>query len=70
MFRITLFLGLLMAAPFLPQNQAAEDRRARVLNDRAEVQSQGKWIYNNLNEAVAEAGRTGKPILAVIRCIP
>ncbi len=49
---------------------AAEDRKARVLNDRAAVQAAGKWIYNDLPQGYAEAGRTGKPLLVIFRCVP
>jgi len=49
---------------------AAEDRKERVLNDRKEVETSGNWIYNDLPKGFAEAARTGKPLLVVIRCIP
>lgn len=49
---------------------AAEDRKERVLNDRKEVETAGQWIYNDLPKGFAEAARTGKPLLVVIRCIP
>ena len=50
--------------------QAAEDRRAKVLSDRTEVQSIGKWIYNDLAQGFTEAAKTRKPMLVVFRCIP
>src|SRR5262249_39830635 len=34
------------------------------------VEAEGFWIYNDLPKAFAEARRTGKPILVVLRCIP
>ena len=49
---------------------AAEDRKERVLNDRKAVEASGNWIYNDLPKGIAEAARTGKPLLVVIRCIP
>ena len=49
---------------------AAEDRKERVLNDRKQVETAGNWIYNDLPKGFAEAARTGKPLLVVIRCIP
>ena len=49
---------------------AAEDRRERVLNDRKEVEAAGHWIYNDLPKGFAEAARTGKPLLIVVRCVP
>jgi serine protease Do len=59
-------LLLLLCAPL----NAAEDRRERVLNDRKEVTAAGAWIYNDLPAAIAKAGRTGKPLLVVLRCVP
>jgi hypothetical protein len=48
----------------------AEDRRQRVLDDRAAVQARGDWVYNDLGKGTEEAKRTGKPLLVVLRCIP
>ncbi len=50
--------------------QAAEDRDAKVHNDRMEVAAIGQWIYNDLPQAFAEGARTGKPLLVVLRCVP
>ncbi|PYI83452.1 MAG: hypothetical protein DME26_14955 [Verrucomicrobia bacterium] len=65
---------ILIAAGFLVLTAgvvtAAEDRRARVLSDRTEVQSIGHWIYNDLARGIEEATRTRKPMLVVFRCIP
>ena len=47
----------------------AEDRRAKVLNDRTEVQSIGKWVYNDLAQGFTEAAKTRKPMLVVFRCV-
>lgn len=49
---------------------AAEDRDAKVRNDREEVVAAGLWTYNDLPKGIAEAKRTGKPMLVVFRCIP
>jgi serine protease Do len=48
----------------------AQDRRAKVLNDRAEVEADGYWIYNDLPRGIEEAQKTGKPLLVVFRCLP
>ena len=63
------FLGSLLLAAATTLN-AAEDRRQRVLNDRKEVEAAGHWIYNDLPKGLAEAARTGKPLLIVVRCVP
>src|SRR5439155_24203526 len=49
---------------------AAEDRDAKVLSDRKNVQATGNWIYNDLTNAIDQAGRTGRPLLVVFRCVP
>lgn len=56
---------LLVAAPLW-----AQDRDTKVRNDREFVQELGGWVYNDLDAGLAEAKKTGKPIFAVIRCIP
>jgi serine protease Do len=65
---IAILIGLLSFTAMFAT--AAEDRRQRVLNDRAEVQSIGNWIYNDLAKGIEEATRTRKPMLVVFRCIP
>ena len=51
-------------------SQAAENRDEKVRNDKSKVESTGLWIYNNLDQAIAEAKRDGKPLLVTFRCIP
>ena len=38
--------------------------------DRARVEAEGFWIYNDLPKGLAEAERTGKPLVVALRCIP
>ncbi|MCI0683333.1 MAG: PDZ domain-containing protein [Gemmataceae bacterium] len=45
-------------------------RDQKVRNDRAKVEAQGFWIYNDLAKGFAAANETGKPMLVVFRCIP
>jgi hypothetical protein len=30
----------------------------------------GTWIYDDLAAGIAEAGRAGKPLLVILRCVP
>lgn len=48
----------------------AQTREEKVRGDREKVVSEGFWIYNDLPRAFAEAEKTGKPIIVVLRCIP
>ena len=45
-------------------------RDAAVRDDRAAVGSGSRWIYNDYQRGFAEAKRTGKPLLVVLRCVP
>ena len=48
----------------------AQTRDEKVRQDKASVQANGQWIYNDLDLAMAEARRDNKPLLATFRCIP
>lgn len=65
---MTRFTALLLCLPFVAL--AAENRDTKVRNDRTDVLGGGKWIYNDLAKGFAEAKKTGKPLLVVLRCVP
>jgi hypothetical protein len=48
----------------------AQSREDQVRNDRKKVEAAGFWIYNDLPKGVAEAKKTGKPLLVILRCVP
>ncbi|MCA9108287.1 MAG: thioredoxin family protein, partial [Planctomycetales bacterium] len=48
----------------------AQSREQKVLADRKKVEAEGFWIYNDFERGLAEAKKTGKPLLVVLRCIP
>jgi hypothetical protein len=50
--------------------QDKNPRETKVRADREKVERDGFWIYNDLAKGFAEAKRTGKPLLVVLRCIP
>jgi len=56
--------------PSLASAQVQQTREEKVRRDKQELQENDHWIYNDYAQARAEARKTGKPILAVIRCIP
>jgi hypothetical protein len=66
-FTLIVVAGFLLAGHAL---FAAEDRDAKVLQDRQEVQASGTWVYNDLARGMAAARRTGRPLLVVFRCVP
>ena len=55
---------------FFTRADTAADRKAAVLKDRATLENDPRWIYNDYERGFAEAKRTGKPLLVVIRCVP
>lgn len=57
------------AAASLPA-EAVKDREGAVRNDRARMEAQDRWIYDDIDRGFAEAKRTGKPLLVVLRCVP
>src|SRR5438067_3421801 len=46
------------------------DREGAVRKDRAILENDARWIYNDFQKGFAEARRTGKPLLVVLRCVP
>jgi len=65
MNRLVFLPALLLAAtPVLAQ------RGDLLRTDREEAAAAGKWIYNDLPRGFAEAQRTGRPMLVVVRCVP
>ncbi len=63
-------LAIVVLASLASPTLRSDDRSARVKKDLETVLAGGRWIYNDLPRAFEEARTTGKPILAVLRCIP
>lgn len=62
------FLLAALAGPLLAET--VKDREQAVRNDRASMEKDARWIYNDWEHGFAEAKRTGKPLLVVLRCVP
>ncbi len=45
-------------------------REQKVRADKAKVEADGFWIYNDLARGFEQAQATGKPLVVVLRCIP
>ena len=67
-----LFLLPLLASAFLSTAfaETVKDREKAIRTDKAEMQNDARWIYNDWQKGFAEAKRTGKPLLVVLRCVP
>jgi hypothetical protein len=50
--------------------ETVKDREAAVRSDRAAMEKDARWIYNDTERGFAESKRTGKPLLVVLRCVP
>jgi hypothetical protein len=63
-------LALLLVIGVPAFAETVKDREGAVRNDKAVMEKDAFWIYNGLDAGFAEARRTGKPLLVVLRCIP
>ncbi len=50
--------------------EAVKDREGAVRQDRAALEKDERWVYNEVQRGFSEARRTGKPLLVVLRCVP
>lgn len=65
--RMIVMCCMLLVAPAVA---SAQDRETKVRNDQRTTERGGRWVYNDFPQGVAEARRSGKPLLVTIRCIP
>ena len=63
-------LFTVLSAVLIAAAASGQTREEKVRDDKKKVEADGKWIYNDVPKAFAEAKRTGKPIVAVLRCLP
>jgi len=63
-------VALLAGSTICSLAQAVKDREAAVRDDKATMENDARWIYNDYKRGFAEAKRTGKPLLVVLRCVP
>lgn len=50
--------------------ETVADRKGAVLGDRATMEKDARWIYNDWERGMQQAKLAGKPLLVVLRCIP
>ena len=65
-----LFFLFLFAFASISFAETVKDREGAVRKDRAAMENDARWIYNDFERGFAEAKRTGKPLLVVLRCVP
>jgi len=59
-----------LAAALVCGVAGGQTREQKVRGDKAKVEADGFWIYNDLAKGYAEAKKTGQPLMVVLRCIP
>ena len=65
------FLGVGVAVALASlEGATVKDREGAVRQDKAAMENDSRWIYNDVDRGFAEAKRTGKPLLVVLRCVP
>lgn len=65
-----LLLLVVAVACVSARGAAVKDREGAVRQDKATMENDARWIYNDVDRGFAEAKRTGKPLLVVLRCVP
>ncbi len=65
-----LSLLAIFSLPAALLGETVKDREGAVRKDRATMETDARWIYNDVERGFAEARRTGKPLLVVLRCVP
>ena len=50
--------------------ESVKDREGAVRKDRATMENDKRWVYNDIQRGFEEGRRTGKPVLVVLRCVP
>lgn len=63
-------LALLLLALGGAEAQTVKDREGAIRKDAKEMSDNERWIYNDVDAGFAEAERTGKPLMVVLRCVP
>ncbi len=58
------------ALAFSSHAESVKDREGAVRKDRAALEYDARWNYNDFEAGFAKAKQTGRPLLVVIRCVP
>ncbi len=61
---VTFFITTLLHA------DAVKDREGAVRADKARMENDQRWAYNDIESGFKQAKLTGKPLLIVLRCVP
>lgn len=62
--------ALTMLFTSLIQAESVKDREGAVRADKARMEADQRWAYNDIESGFKQAKLTGKPLLIVMRCVP
>lgn len=68
--RRLVFWAALLSGVSAGHAAAVKDREGAVRGDKAAMENDARWIYNDVDRGFAEAKKSGKPLLVVLRCVP
>tara|TARA_R110002096_G_scaffold26518_22_gene81834 strand:- start:7916 stop:9265 length:1350 start_codon:yes stop_codon:yes gene_type:complete len=68
--RGVLVLAAWLSAGTLLHGQTVKDREGAVRKDKATLENDERWIYNDYRAALEQGKETGKPVMVVLRCVP
>lgn len=68
--KITSLAAAVVALSISVRAATVKDREGAVRGDKARLESSERWNYNDLHKGFAAARESGKPLLAVLRCVP
>lgn len=63
-----IFAGLLLCG--WGYAATVKDREGAVRADRAAMENDKRWAYNDIESGFRQAKLTGKPLMVVLRCVP
>lgn len=66
----SIFTAALFSTSLVIHAESVKDREGAVRSDRAKMEKSDRWIYNDYQRGFAEAKKTGKPLMVVLRCVP
>src|SRR3954468_23201661 len=66
----SLATALLLSISLSLRADTVKDREGAVRGDRAAMENDSRWIYNDWQRGFDRAKATGKPLLVVLRCVP
>lgn len=64
---LTAALSLLLA---VASAETVKDREGAVRGDKAKMQGNVRWIYNDVDAGFKAARESGRPLMVVLRCVP